>query len=139
MNLEDYFYVSFESGGRGPEVFDCWGWARSIRYNVYGCKLLPETPGVDIKDIVGMTEVYHSLSGDPEYKITEDISSCEPGTVVGVLVAGMCTHVGVVIEVNNLLHYADITESGIRRMPLDQLPKLFRSRVYTLVYLNDND
>jgi len=139
MKLEDYFYVPFKAGGRGPDAYDCWGWGRSIRHEIYGKRLLPAHPGVDIDDRVAMTDVYRQLEVDDRYTVSENIQDAIPGTVVGVLVAGYCTHVGVVVEHEAQLYYADISRSGVRRMPLQEIEKLFRSKVYTLVYLNDND
>lgn len=138
MTLDEYFMKPFVPGARGPDAFDCWGWVRAVRHDVYGKQLMPEFPGVTKKQPGEMHRFFRSILNDEDYRIFDDVDSLTPGTVVAVLRGGMCDHIGMIIEVNGTLYYADTSSTGTRRMTIDNMLRHYSGNYYRLVFGDDH-
>lgn len=103
-----YIGKPWVSGGRGPEVFDCWGLLRWVYQHHYGVAL-PEFVGVDSEDHLEVRR--QMLNGERSARsLFPDWTQC-PSPVDGAAVAlGACefySHVGVYIvlpEGGRVLH-----------------------------------
>ena len=137
MTLFEYFMVPFKSGARGPTEFDCWGWVRAVRHDVYGKQLMPEFPGVTNRDLTAMHDDYESVLNSNDYDILDSVDKVTPGTVVAVLRGGRCVHIGIIVEVDGVLYYADIGPSGCRRMTIPDMLEHYRGNYHRLVYADD--
>lgn len=138
MTLAEYFTAPFKSGARGPTYFDCWGWVRAVRHDVYGKQLMPEFPGVTNRDLTKMHDDYEEVLNSNDYDTTITVDTLTPGTVVAVLRAGRCVHIGMIVEVDGELNYADTGPSGVRRMSIQSMVANYSGSYQQLVFADDH-
>ncbi|MCE8053519.1 C40 family peptidase [Halomonas daqingensis] len=129
MTLNDYLMSVYVDGGRGEIAqgfrrFDCWGFVRAIRHDLYGKPLMPSYGNVCPSDKRQVTDAWIDA------QVT--LEACEPtdGAIACVFYGRVLLHVGVVIQSDRGLAVAEITpEAGARVVPLPR---------YEIEYKNNN-
>ncbi|QQE90855.1 hypothetical protein [Azotobacter chroococcum] len=111
----------------GPDAYNCWGLARSVRHEVYGLPLLPEYG----------RHVQASPQAQRDYRFQADLlEECrpEPGAIAAVFRGQLCIHVGVVIEVEGRLAVLETNQlSGCRWLRVPD----FERRYLRVIYYRD--
>lgn len=108
-----YLTKRYVDGGRGPDVYDCWGLVREARARYCGMRLLPEFGSLRNTDPRAFTKAYTSEASQMEL--------CEPehGAIAAVLHGKVCVHVGLVLERDGRLWVLEINPvRGPRILPL---------------------
>lgn len=97
--------IPYVSGGREPDGVDCWGLARLLRCALRG-DWLPRYAGLEPQDTSAITQATRQM-------LTGAWVLCEPvvGALATVWRAGICRHVGIVIEVEGRLAVMDTLQS----------------------------
>lgn len=92
-------------GGRAPDGADCWGLARLLRNALRG-DTLPYYSGLDPKNTTSITQATQQM-------LNGAWTLCAPvaGALATVWRAGLCRHVGIVIEVEGRLAVMDTLQS----------------------------
>ena len=100
--INKYLECHYKSGGRGEVIDgityqDCWGLTRTARHELYGKPLLPSLAGARHGRKGSIQEAY--LEQRAEMKLCERA----PGAVVSVSRRGICVHVALMVNGNNVL------------------------------------
>ena len=95
--LADFMNTLYESGGRGPHKYDCWGLVRAVRHEYFGLPLLASWGDVHADDKRRLTaaclhEAQRFTPGPPE-----------PASIATVWRGQLCIHVAIVFENNGRL------------------------------------
>lgn len=111
------YYLSkrYQDGGRGPELYDCWGLVREARHRHCGMSLLPEFGDLRNTDPRAFTKAYSSEAAV--------MQQCEPehGAIAAVLHGKVCVHVALVLVLDDRLHVLEINPTrGARLLTLTQ-------------------
>lgn len=128
MTLLELLGKQYERGGRGPDVYDCWGMARIARHALHGKPLMPLFPGVD-----------HTLPRKITEGLAESVAAMrrcepEPGAIAPAFRGRLCVHIGTVIEIPEGLRILDTNaETGPRIMRI----KDFEMQYTRVEYWND--
>ncbi|MBF0675597.1 hypothetical protein [Pseudomonas sp.] len=127
--IDRYLRATYRDGARGPDEYDCWGLARAVRHEVYGCRLLPSWGHVRHDMPREFTRAYRNESAA--------MQECapEPGAIAAVFRGQIVVHVGVVIEVDGGLAVFDIRD--ISTSPRWQRIHDFESRYLRVLYYRD--
>lgn len=111
--INDYLRCTYVDGARGPHAYDCWGLVREVRHERLGFALLPSFGDLRNNNPRAFTKAYESESHRMEI--------CEPehGSIAAVMSGKICTHVALVIDINNELMILEINPiRGARCMSL---------------------
>lgn len=123
--LKPYFEARYESGGRGPEVYDCWGLVRAVRHEVFGLPLLPSWGSIHADDKRSLTEACLQeakafRAGPPQV-----------ASIATIWRGALCIHVAIVVEINGRLAALETGRSiGTRWMYLPDFEAQFLKVVY---------
>lgn len=112
--INSYLRCKYVDGGRGPDVYDCWGLCRQVRHFELGLNLLPSFGSLRNNDPRSFTKAYESESHLME--------PCEPehGAIAAVLMGKICVHVALVLNVADRLMILEINpERGPRFLSLE--------------------
>lgn len=108
-----YLQCTYEDGGRGPDVFDCWGLVRHVRYAELGLRLLPSYGSLRNTDPRSFTKAYRTESSIMER------CEAEHGSIAAVLIGEICVHVALVIDFEDGPRVLEINPTrGSRNLPL---------------------
>lgn len=129
-DLNRYLSSEYKDGGRGPYEYDCWGIARAIRHDLYGCSLLSEWGHVDPNSKRQVTGAWHEAK-PLLHRVDPSL-----GALACVFRGKLLLHMGVVIDSDRGLSVLEtLPETGPRILPLSRF-----ERIYTRVeYWNDLD
>ena len=125
--FEKYLSASYEDGGRGPALLDCWGLARLVRHEVYGLPLLPS-----------WGYVRNTMPKEFTRAVSEGAAAmerCDPevGAIACVWRGLICIHVAVIVEVDGRLHGMEMKPIGATIKPL----RKFQDQYLTVSYHRD--
>jgi len=118
FNPEKYRSVSWLKGGRSYPDLDCFGIVNEIRRDFD----LPEWP-----DFSGVTKEGNGLDREAK-KLMLSLERCEPCSGAGVACysGSAVTHVGIVVEINGLLHVAECNPgTNVTFLPLSRFKRRF--------------
>lgn len=110
--INQYLESAYVDGGRGPDVYDCWGLVRAVRAAHMGMAALPEYGALRNKNPREFTKAYRTECAH--------LRECGPehGAIAAVLVGDVCVHVAVVIDYDGRLMILEINPTrGARFMP----------------------
>lgn len=110
MSVNDYICIPYLPYGRTRDGLDCWGLVRLIRKDLRG-DLLPELCGVSKSDLSSLGSATDEMTrlGFVETK------NPKPGALAAVFTPRLCTHVGIVVVVENQVAVVDTTSvAGVR-------------------------
>ena len=116
FNPDKYRSVNWLKGGRNYPALDCFGIVNEIRRDL-GLSLWPEFAGVT-KDDNGL---------DREALMT-DLKRCEPvpGAGIACYSGSLVTHVGIVVEIDGVLHAAECNpRTNVTFLPLARFTRRF--------------
>jgi hypothetical protein len=90
--VNSYLSCCYVDGGRGPDVYDCWGLVREVRHARLGKRLLPSYGSLRNTSPKAFTRAYRTESSLME--------RCEPeaGAIAAVMVGDICVHVAVLYD-----------------------------------------
>ena len=105
--LTRYMGARYVDGGRGEVVggvreYDCWGLACAVRQEVLGLPPLPSAGVISrhkLRESAGSYRAYAGLLPD---------GPPVPGALAAVMSGALCTHVGVVLELDGMLAVLEI-------------------------------
>lgn len=128
--VDEYLGSAYVDGGRGEVVdcvrrYDCYGLARAVRHEVYGLPMLPAWGLATRHDL--------RLSASCYREQIAQLAECrpQPGALAAVLRGRLCTHVGVVVELDGLLAVMDThAHTGPRWMRLADFERKYLQVVY---------
>lgn len=130
MTLNDLMASTYKDGGRGPVEFDCWGIVRTARHELYGLPLLPSWGEITRHHVKAFSEA----ATDTAKTLTE--CRPKPGAIAAVFRANLCTHVGLVVEVEGQLRV--LSTSMVKGAYLSRV-RDFEARGYRVVYYSEGD
>lgn len=101
--FEKWVGLPFEAAARGPRAFDCWGLVRAVYEEKYGISL-PSLDGryhgiADQRALAGLVEEQR-----PEEWVPVPGGDERPGDAIVLRVAGLPTHLGLVVGQGWMLH-----------------------------------
>ncbi len=107
--LMPFYFAEYKDGGRGPRKYDCWGFVRDIRHQVFGLSLLPSYGSIRAADKVGLTK---GLSVEIKFK---RLSPCDvvEGCMAFAFRGKLCIHVGIVVAGDCGLSVMHIDNNGV--------------------------
>lgn len=126
--VNKYLMGQYEDGARGPVRYDCWGLVREARHLHCGKRLLPSWGDIRNTQPKEFTRAYRSESATME--------ECPPehGAIAAVFRGPVCTHVALVVSLDDRLYALDINPSkGARFQPVPD----FESQYLKVVYYRD--
>ena len=97
--------VRWTPDGMAYPRLNCWGLVRLARHEIYGLPLLPAF-GIDAKDKLAQTRAARGVIRDHLREVREP----RPGDVVAVWAGRICTHVAVVVEIDDRLAVLEVDE-----------------------------
>lgn len=133
--LEQYLFARYVDGGRGEVVggvpeFDCFGVSDAIRQEVLGLPPLPKA---------GVVSRHRLRESAKSYRVYADLmpeGPAIPGALAAVMSGELCTHVGVVLELDGMLAVAEINpKSGFRWLRIADFERTY----YRVKYHADRD
>lgn len=133
--LEQYLFARYVDGGRGEVVggvreFDCWGLAMAIREELLGMPPLPDA---------GVISRHRLRESAKSYRVYADLlpeGPPIPGALAAVMSGELCTHVGVVLELDGMLGVAEINpKTGFRWQRIADFERTY----YRVKYHADRD
>lgn len=100
--IEHYISSTYEDGARGPNKYDCWGLVREARHLHCGQRLLPSWGHVRNTQPREFTQAYRTEA--------ENLERCpaENGAIAAVMRGPICTHVALVVKIDEALHALEI-------------------------------
>lgn len=122
-----YLECAYKDGGRGPDLYDCWGLVREVRHSRLELRLLPSFGSLRNTDPRAFTRAYEAESSLME--------PCGPehGAIAAVMLGKICVHVALVIEDGGLKVLEINPTRGARFLPLDK----WRREHITVTYHRD--
>lgn len=118
FNPDKYRSVVWQKGGRVHPELDCFGIVNEIRRDLG----LTEWP-----DFAGVTKDDNGLDREARGLI-QSLESCDPcaGAGVACYSGSTVTHVGIVVEINGLLHVAECNpKTNVTFLPLGRFKRRF--------------
>ncbi|KGT87246.1 nitrite transporter [Erwinia typographi] len=118
FNPDKYRSVTWLKGGRAYPELDCFGIVNEIRRDLE----LLEWP-----DFSGVTKDGNGLDREAR-KLMLSLERCDPGAGAGVACysGSAVTHVGIVVEINGLLHVAECNPgTNVTFLPLSRFRRRF--------------
>ena len=124
-NAQKYSQSTYEAGGRGPHVYDCWGLARHVLHHDFGLPLFPE-----YGEIHPQNKSLWTGAGAELFQRFEH-SGLEVGAIACGYIGIKIIHVGVVVESDHQLKILHAMNEGlgIRIDAPDVFSRLAGSRV----------
>jgi hypothetical protein len=123
--INGYLNARYVDGGRGEVVsgvrqFDCWGLAEAVRQELLGLPRLPEFGVISRHDLKGSAASYRCYAG------YLDEGPPRPGAIAAVIRGRLCTHVGVVLEIEGRLAVLETNEAtGVRWMRIPDFERTY--------------
>ena len=133
--LEQYLFARYVDGGRGEVVggvreYDCWGLALAVRQELLGLPPLPDA---------GVISRHRLRESAKSYRVYAELlpeGSAIPGAIAAVMSGELCTHVGVVLELDGMLAVLEINpHSGCRWLRVADFERAY----YRVKYHADRD
>ncbi|PKM01101.1 MAG: hypothetical protein CVV19_00840 [Gammaproteobacteria bacterium HGW-Gammaproteobacteria-9] len=133
--LDPYLFARYVDGRRGEVVggvreFDCWGLAMAVREELLGLPPLPDA---------GVISRHRLRESAKSYRVYADLmpeGPPVPGALAAVMSGELCTHVGVVLELDGMLAVAEINpKSGFRWLRIADFERTY----YRVKYHADRD
>lgn len=133
--LEPYLFARYVDGGRGEVVggvreYDCFGVSDAIRQELLGLPPLPNA---------GVVSRHRLRESARSYRVYADLmpeGPAIPGALAAVMSGELCTHVGVVLELDGMLGVAEINpKSGFRWQRIADFERTY----YRVKYHADRD
>ena len=128
MAISDYMHFKYKRDARGEDGLhiDCWGLVRLIWENELGKPTLPLFSGAITPRM--QTRCYSEF---PDHGLIE----CQPkhGAIASCIQSTLCTHVGIVIEIDGELRVIDIQNGS--PVAIHQISRF--SRKFTKVVFHD--
>lgn len=133
--LEKYLFARYVDGGRGELVggayeYDCWGLSCAVRQELLGLAPLPDA---------GVISRHRLRESAKSYRVYADLmpeSQPIPGALAAVMSGELCTHVGVVLELDGMLAVLEINpKSGCRWLRIGDFERAY----YRVKYHADRD
>lgn len=123
--INHYMNCPYVDGGRGPDVFDCWGLVRDVYHRRFGLPLLKSFGQVSPDDKDTLTQAF--------YDVVPDFTPGPPalGTVAGGFRGGNLIHVGVVVDNNGRL---EVLHTGRKHGPTLTRVAAFSALFSNVVY-----
>lgn len=132
MAISDYMHYRYVRDARGEdgETIDCWGLVRLVWENEIGKPALPMFSGT--MNPREQTRHYQELN---DYGI---FGGCEPkhGAIAACFQSRLCTHVGIVLDIDGVLWVMDINEGS--PVSLHPLRKFCQKFTQVIFYDNQN-
>ncbi|CAM4078000.1 NlpC/P60 domain-containing protein [Bordetella tumbae] len=128
--INRYLLTRYVAGGRGPHEYDCWGMARDARAELFNKPLLPSCPAAKPGALQEITLACGEVAGAYGLRPTPRV----PGAIATAWRAGLCVHVGLVVEADNMQW---ILETDIGTGPCLTRPSKFEERYTKVVYYAD--
>lgn len=129
--LTPYLTSRYQDGGRGPDMFDCWGLVRSARHELFGLPLLPSYGDIAAGDKPQLTRAARDVIRTgfrPTAAVPGAIATCWRGQ--------LCLHVGLVVALDGRPGVLDTgARCGPRWLPLRD----FEQRNLKVIYYDDRD
>lgn len=123
--IERYLRCRHEFGGRGPDVFDCWGQVRDVRANVFGLPWLPSYGAIADNDKRALTKA--TLRESRNFRV---VDPC-PAAIATVWRGRLCIHVAVVVEADGRLGVLETNQrTGPRWLPIRDFERQYLRVVY---------
>ena len=118
MDPNKYIGLEWESGGRGPEKFDCWGLVLHILKNEYGVLINEKEYNIDAYDTKSVSRAYeHAINCHNWQKV----ETPRDGDVVALSKNKRIHHAGIYVQ-NGCLHAMDhnnVIFNPINRLKFD--------------------
>lgn len=92
--INDYLLTRYKPGGRGPDVFDCWGLVRAAKVELFGGAQLPACASTLPGNIAGLTREVDHVTTACALREVEAI----PGSIATAWRGKLCVHVGLVVD-----------------------------------------
>lgn len=133
--LEQYLFARYVDGGRGEAVrgvreFDCWGLSCAVRQEVLGLPPLPDA------GVISRHRLRESAKSYLLYAELMPEGPPIPGALAAVMSGELCTHVGVVLELDGMLAVLEINpKSGCRWLRIADFERTY----YRVKYHADRD
>ena len=128
-DLHAILTIPYADYGRDASGLDCWGLARLVRYQLRG-EWLPSYGAISPADKRSLTDAAAEVAAD--FRIVADP---KPGALVTVWRAGMCQHIGIVIEADGALVVLDTCRTaGVRWV---RLREFYRQHPEVVIYDRD--
>lgn len=133
--LEQYLFACYVDGGRGEVVggvreYDCWGLSCAVRQELLGLPPLPDA---------GVISRHRLRESAKSYRVYADLlpeGPAIPGALAAVMSGELCTHVGVVLELDGMLAVLEINpNSGCRWLRIADFERTY----YRVKYHADRD
>ncbi|MCK7461137.1 MAG: hypothetical protein MZU84_03270 [Sphingobacterium sp.] len=131
MSIEKYLHIPYKDYGRDYDGADCWGLVRLIRHDLRG-DWLPSFGEVLPDDKAAITS--SALKVIDLHRLVETPSPAV-GAIATIWKPNLCTHVGIVVEIENRLAVIDTTRgAGVRWRTKERF-----DRAFARVKYYDND
>lgn len=100
----EYVGKAHQHGGRGPEVFDCWGLLKWIYMHRYGIAL-PDLPGISSKQAIAISKQINKSVEEEWFPVEKPFDGC----AVALAQVRSYHHVGIWIDADGgkVLHCYD--------------------------------
>lgn len=123
--LSKYLRSRYESGGRGPHAFDCYGLVRLVRSELFGKTLLGEHMGVLDTDKAELTRICREESKD--MRESEPV----PGVLATCWRGPLFFHVGIVVEIDGRLAVLETNKkTGPRWKTIADFERIYTRVIY---------
>ena len=118
--INKYMACAYVDGGRGPDVFDCWGLVREVLHVEFGFPLLASFGCVLPDDKPAVTLGYKNV------KSAFELGELKPGSVAAGFVGVNLIHVGVCVNCDGQLKVLHTTRKhGVRFETVKNFKRLF--------------
>lgn len=125
--IDELIAVPWVEYGRTRAGADCWGIVRLAREAIRG-DLLPSYDNVNAEN-AGMTQAAHEVAASG----FRETLTPRPGAIAAVWRGGMCTHVGIVVDIDNCLAVLESNpKTGVRWMKKADFERRYGFRHYGL-------
>lgn len=124
-DLNRYLASIYRDGGRGPVEYDCWGLARAVRNEIYGCSLLREWGYVDPNSKRQVTGAWK--------KALPLLERSQPslGALACVFRGRLLLHLGVIVDADRGLSVLEtLPATGPRILPISRFERIYQCVEY---------
>lgn len=121
--IMQYLRSRYQSGGRGPAVFDCYGLARHARASLFQCPWLEAHEGVSDSDKRAMTRICKEIGLRPALPAPGVLATCWRGELFH--------HVGICIEIDGRLGVLETSrKTGPRWLHIAEFERIYSRVIY---------